>query len=103
MVTRRPLPNARSTNPDAYLAYLEGRFYWNQRSVAGLERAIVHLRQATELDPSYALAYSGLADAYCSLGVIGDVAAADVFPKARLAAEKALALDTSLASRVRDA
>jgi TolB-like protein/DNA-binding winged helix-turn-helix (wHTH) protein/Flp pilus assembly protein TadD len=95
--SHQPLPSTRSTNPDAYLAYLEGRFYWNQRSVAGLERAIVHLRQATELDPSYALAYSGLADAYCSLGVIGDVAAADVFPKARLAAEKALALDGSLA------
>jgi len=95
--SHQPLPSARSSNPDAYLAYLEGRFYWNQRSVAGLERAIVHLRQATELDPSYALAYSGLADAYCSLGVIGDVAAADVFPKARLAAEKALALDSSLA------
>jgi len=57
----------------------------------------VHLRQATQLDPNYALAYSGLADAYCSLGVIGDVAAAEVFPKARAAAEKALALDSSLA------
>jgi TolB-like protein/DNA-binding winged helix-turn-helix (wHTH) protein/Tfp pilus assembly protein PilF len=92
----QPLPSTRSTNPDAYLAYLEGRFYWNQRSVAGLERAIVHLRQAIELDPNYALAYSGLADAYCSLGVIGDVAASDVFPKARVAAEKALALESSL-------
>ena len=91
------LPSGRSMNPDAYLAYLEGRFYWNQRSVEGLERAIVHLRQATEIDPNYALAYSGLADAYCSLGVIGDVAAADVFPKAREAAERALALDSSLA------
>jgi len=91
------LPTARSTNPDAYLAYLEGRFYWNQRSVPALERAIVHLRQATQLDPSYALAYSGLADAYCSLGVIGDVAAAEVFPVARAAAEKALMLDASLA------
>src|ERR1700730_7483464 len=91
------LPSGRSMNPDAYLAYLEGRFYWNQRSVEGLERAIVHLRQATEIDPNYALAYSGLADAYCSLGVIGDVAAAEVFPKARRAAEKALELDSSLA------
>ena len=95
--SHQPLPSTRSTNPDAYLAYLEGRFYWNQRSVAGLERAIVHLRQAIQLDPNYALAYSGLADAYCSLGVIGDVAAAEVFPKARVAAEKALELDSSLA------
>jgi TolB-like protein/DNA-binding winged helix-turn-helix (wHTH) protein/Tfp pilus assembly protein PilF len=93
----QPLLSTRSINPDAYMAYLEGRFYWNQRNVPALERAIVHLRQATELDPNYALAYSGLADAYCSLGVIGDVAAAEVFPKARIAAEKALALDSSLA------
>src|SRR6267143_1309877 len=95
--SHQPLPNAHSTNPDAYLAYLEGRFYWNQRSVPALERAIVHLRQATQLDTNYALAYSGLADAYCSLGVIGDVAAGEVFPKARIAAERALALDSSLA------
>jgi TolB-like protein/DNA-binding winged helix-turn-helix (wHTH) protein/Tfp pilus assembly protein PilF len=93
----QPLLSTRSINPDAYMAYLEGRFYWNQRNVPALERAIVHLRQATQLDPNYALAYAGLADAYCSLGVIGDVAAAEVFPKARIAAEKALALDNSLA------
>jgi len=93
----QPLLSTRSVYPDAYMAYLEGRFYWNQRNVPALERAIVHLRQATQLDPDYALAYSGLADAYCSLGVIGDVAAAEVFPKARAAAEKALALDSSLA------
>lgn len=91
------LTAARSAKPDAYMAYLEGRFYWNQRSVASLERAIVHLTQATDLDPNFALAYSGLADAYCSLGVIGDVAPSEVFPKARAAAEKALALDASLA------
>jgi TolB-like protein/DNA-binding winged helix-turn-helix (wHTH) protein/Tfp pilus assembly protein PilF len=95
--SHQPLPSVRSTNPDAYLAYLEGRFYWNQRSLPALERAIVHLSQATQLDTNYALAYSGLADAYCSLGVIGDVAAGEVFPKARIAAEKALALDSSLA------
>jgi TolB-like protein/DNA-binding winged helix-turn-helix (wHTH) protein/Tfp pilus assembly protein PilF len=91
------LASAHSANPDAYMAYLEGRYYWNQRNVASLERAIVHLTQATELDPNFALAYSGLADAYCSLGVIGDVAPGEVFPKARAAAEKALALDDSLA------
>ena len=93
----QPLLSTRSINPDAYMAYMEGRFYWNQRNVPALERAIVHLSQATQLDPNYALAYSGLADAYCSLGVIGDVAAAEVFPKARIASEKALALDSSLA------
>src|SRR6202011_951570 len=93
----QPLLSTRSVNPDAYMAYLEGRFYWNQRNVLALERAIVHLRQATQLDPNYALVYSGLADSYCSLGVIGDVAPAEVFPKARIAAAQALALDSSLA------
>jgi tetratricopeptide (TPR) repeat protein len=93
----QPLPGGHTADPDAYLAYLEGRFYWNQRSVASLERAIVHLTQATQLDPKFALAYTGLADAYCSVGVIGDVAPGEVFPKARAAAEKALALDDSLA------
>jgi TolB-like protein/Tfp pilus assembly protein PilF len=95
--SHQSLASVRSANPDAYMAYLAGRYYWNQRSVASLERAIVHLTQATELDPGFALAYSGLADAYCSLGVIGDVAPGEVFPKARTAAEKALALDDSLA------
>jgi len=94
---KQPLPSGRSMNPDAYLAYLEGRFYWNQRSVSSLERALVHLSQAIQLDPNYALAYSGLADAYCSLGVIGDVAPGEVFPRARDAAEKALQLDPALA------
>ena len=93
----QPLPWGYTANPDAYLAYLEGRFYWSQRSVTALERAIVHLKQAIELDPNFALAYTGLADAYCSLGVIGDVAPGEVFPKARVAAEKALTLDDSLA------
>ncbi|HVH72860.1 MAG TPA: tetratricopeptide repeat protein [Candidatus Dormibacteraeota bacterium] len=95
--SHQSLASVRSANPDAFMAYLEGRYYWNQRSVASLERAIVHLTQATELDPSFALAYSGLADAYCSLGVIGDVAPGEVFPMARSAAERALALDDFLA------
>ena len=95
--SHQSLASVRSANPDAYMAYLEGRYYWNQLSVPSLERAIVHLTQATELDPSFALAYSGLADAYCSLGVIGDVAPGEMFPKARKAAENALALDDYLA------
>jgi len=95
--SHRLMPVGYTANPDGYLAYLEGRFYWNQRSVASLQRAIVHLTQAIELDSKFALAYTGLADAYCSLGVIGDVAPGEVFPKARTAAQKALALDDSLA------
>ncbi len=76
---------------------LEGRYYWNKRSPEALERAIVHLQHAIQLDPAYALAYAGLADAYASQCLIADVAAADVFPKAKAAALRALELNGELA------
>jgi TolB-like protein/DNA-binding winged helix-turn-helix (wHTH) protein/Tfp pilus assembly protein PilF len=94
----RARPSAtRSMNPDAYLAYLEGRYYWNKRSPEALGRAIVHLQQAIQLDSNYALAYAGLADAYASQCLIADVVPAEVFPKARAAALRALELDGELA------
>jgi TolB-like protein len=91
--SRAHLSATRSLNPDAYLAYLEGRFYWNKRSPEALERAIVHLQQAIQLDSNYALAYAGLADAYASQCLIADVVSAEVFPKAKAAALRALELD----------
>lgn len=91
------LSAARPLNPDAHLAYLEGRYYWNKRSPEALERAIVHLQQAVQLDPTYALAYAGLADAYASQCLIADVVPAEVFPKAKAAALRALELDGELA------
>jgi tetratricopeptide (TPR) repeat protein len=91
------LSATRSLNPDAHLAYLEGRYYWNKRSPEALERAIVHLQQAIQLDSNYALAYAGLADAYASQCLIADVAPAEVFPKAKAAALRALELDGDLA------
>jgi TolB-like protein/DNA-binding winged helix-turn-helix (wHTH) protein len=95
--SRAHLSAARSLNPDAYLAYLEGRYYWNKRSPEALERAIVHLQQAIQLDSNYALAYAGLADAYASQCLIADVVPAEVFPKAKAAALRALELDPELA------
>jgi TolB-like protein/DNA-binding winged helix-turn-helix (wHTH) protein/tetratricopeptide (TPR) repeat protein len=88
---------SRTLSPDAYLAYLEGIYYWNKRSPEALERAIVHFKQAIQLDPGYALAYTGLANTYASQCLIADVRANEVFPKAREAALKALALDGALA------
>jgi len=90
-------PTVRPLVPDAYLAYLEGRYYWNQRSPQALELAILRFQRAIRLDPSYALAYSGLADAYSSQCLIADVSPAEVFPKAKAAASKALDLDEYLA------
>jgi TolB-like protein/DNA-binding winged helix-turn-helix (wHTH) protein/Tfp pilus assembly protein PilF len=95
--SRARLSASRSLNPDAYLAYLEGRYYWNKRSPEALERAIVHLQQAIQLDSNYALAYAGLADAYASQCLIADVVPAEVFPKAKAAALRALELDGELA------
>ncbi len=91
------LSGARPLNPDAYLAYLEGRYYWNQRSPQALERAIVHLKQAVELDPDYAPAHAALAEAYVSQCLIADVPARQVFPLAKAAALDALRLDDGLA------
>jgi TolB-like protein/DNA-binding winged helix-turn-helix (wHTH) protein/Tfp pilus assembly protein PilF len=95
--SRAHLAAARPLNPGAYLAYLEGRYYWNKRSPEALERAIVHLQQAIQLDPNYALAHAGLADAYASQCLIADVVPGEVFPKAKAAALRALELDGELA------
>jgi tetratricopeptide (TPR) repeat protein len=55
-------------NPEAYNLYLRGRYFWNQRAEASLRRAISYFDSAIALDPSYAKAYSGIADCYASLG-----------------------------------
>ncbi len=78
---------------EAYNLYLKGRFHWNQRTEAGLNKSIDLFRQATEKDPTYARAYAGLADAHLLLGIYGAAAPDEVMPRAREAAEKALGLD----------
>lgn len=55
-------------DPNAYEAYLRGRYFWNQRSENGYLKAIVYFEQAITRDPGYAQAYAGLADAYALLG-----------------------------------
>lgn len=86
-----------SASPAAYELYLKGRFYWDKRTKQGLEQAIQYFEQAIKIDPNYALAYAGLADSYALLDDWGDTAPRDSFPKARAAAEKAIAIDDSLA------
>jgi len=86
------------TNPEAYQLYLKGRYHANQSTAAGLRKSIEYFEQAIERDPSYALAYAGLADSYVGLG--GDwlyLPPNDSFPKAKAAAMKALELDDTLA------
>ncbi len=82
---------------EAYQLYLRGRFYWNKRTLADLQKAAGFFQQAIEKDPQYALAYSGLADSYALLNVYGGGAATQLMPQAKAAAQKALALDENLA------
>jgi eukaryotic-like serine/threonine-protein kinase len=82
-------------NPEAYQLYVKGRYYWNKRTASDIQTAISYFNQAIDKDPSFALAYSGLADAYSVLVVYGSDAS-DVVPKADAAAKKALELDPTL-------
>ena len=92
--TRRE--SARSVNPEAYEAYLKGRYYWNKRDRASLEKSLGYFNEAIAKDPNYALAYAGLADVYVVIGSDWATAPKDVNKKAKAAAQKALAIDSSL-------
>jgi len=85
---------------DAYQLYLKGRFYWSKRTEQGMRKSLEYYQQAIERDPTFALAYSGLADAYDLLGApdaSGAMAPDEAMPKAKAAALKALEIDDSLA------
>jgi TolB-like protein len=86
-----------STIAEAYEHYLRGRYYWSKDTADRLQKALAHFRQAIELDSSYALAYSGLADTYVLLGSDGFLPMSEAYPLARTAALKALELDDTLA------
>jgi serine/threonine protein kinase/tetratricopeptide (TPR) repeat protein len=87
----------RPVKPDAYEAYLRGRFYWNQRTPDGFQEAAEYFQKALESDPSYALAYAGLADNYVQQATWGIVSPEDGYPRAKAAATRALEIDNSLA------
>ena len=83
-------------NKEAYNLFLEGRYYWNRRSEVGFNKAFGFFERAIELDPDYALAYAGMADCYCMLSM--HLARPEPFiRKGRIAAEKALSIDETLA------
>jgi TolB-like protein/DNA-binding winged helix-turn-helix (wHTH) protein/Tfp pilus assembly protein PilF len=87
----------RSVDPDAYEDYLKGRYYFNLRTVNALNKSVEYFQHAIAKDPSYALAYSGLADTYALLGFRGRLPSKDVLAQAKTAALKAIELDDSLA------
>jgi TolB-like protein len=96
-VDERKLTKSYTANPEAYQFYLKGRFYWNQRTEEALKKSIEYFNQAIEKDPSYALAYAGLGDAYSLLPGYGGASPRESFPKAEAAARRAVELDDTLA------
>jgi len=92
------LKNVKVVNPEAYEAYLKGRYFWNKRTADGLKKAVDYFNQAIEKDPNYGQAYTGLADSYALLGdwEYGVLAPKEAFPRAKAAATKALELDDTL-------
>jgi TolB-like protein/DNA-binding winged helix-turn-helix (wHTH) protein/Flp pilus assembly protein TadD len=92
------LKNAKAVEPEAYEAYLKGRYFWNKRTADGLKMARDYFDRAIARDPNYAQAYSGLADTYALLGdwQYAVMAAREAFPRAKAAAIRALELDNRL-------
>ena len=86
-----------TANPEAYELYLKGRFFWNKRTGPDLRKAIEYFDQAISKDPNYAVAFTGLADAYLLLPIFGVASPQDSIPQAKAAAKHALELDDSLA------
>ncbi len=93
-------------SPEAYRLYLKGRYHWNKRTAADVRKSVVYYQQAIDRDPSYALAYAGLADAYVLIPSYSGVSSKeaypndspdDAYPKAKAAAMKALEVDENLA------
>jgi TolB-like protein/DNA-binding winged helix-turn-helix (wHTH) protein/Tfp pilus assembly protein PilF len=82
---------------EAYQLYLKGRFFWNKRTVEGLKKGISYFNEAVEKDPSYALAYVGLADSYSLLSDYRGLPPKEAYPQAKQAALQALKLDEGLA------
>jgi len=88
---------AATTDPVAERLYLQGRFFWNRRTDEDLRKSADSFQQAISRDPNYARAWAGLADAYLMLGAWSVVQPKDAYPRAKAAAERAIALDESLA------
>ncbi|MGH7446963.1 MAG: tetratricopeptide repeat protein, partial [Longimicrobiales bacterium] len=89
--------SARAVDLTAYDLYLQGRYFWHQRTRDGLTRAAAAFDRAVALAPGYAEAHSGVADAYAVLGFYDHLPPREAFPRAKAAAERALQIDSQLA------
>jgi len=95
--SKTPVAKGSTSDPEAYQLYLKGRYYWEKRTPESLEKAKDYFKQAIQRDPSYALAYVGLADYYSVVGDYSPIPSTETIPGERSAAQKALAIDDSLA------
>ena len=86
-----------TANPEAHDLYLKGHFYWNQRTTASMREGINYLKQAIEKDSTYALAWAELASAYTLEQAFGDMPPSEAAGPGRMAAQKAVELDSTLA------
>jgi len=91
------LAKSYTANSEAYQLYLKGRYHLLKITRSETQRAVSYFQQAIDADPSYALAYAGLADAYRALAIAGEMPPTEFLPKAKAAAQKAVEIDDTLA------
>jgi len=94
--TRRFTKRA-TERPDAYEAYIKGRYFWNKRTDRGMKKGLEYFRQAIALDPTFTEAYVGVADSYATLGLYAVIPPKEAFPAAKEATQRALEMDDGLA------
>jgi TolB-like protein/class 3 adenylate cyclase/Flp pilus assembly protein TadD len=93
---REQITKTHTQNTEAYQFYLRGRYFWNKRSQEGLETSMKYFHEAIDIDPNYALAWTGLADSYNLLREYGKASRNEGYSKAKAAAKKALEIDSQL-------
>jgi non-specific serine/threonine protein kinase len=94
---KKRLSKRATGDKEAYQDYLKGRYWWDKRTEEGYRKSIEYFQQAIANDSTYAVAYTGLADSYSSLAAFGCDHPKDTYPRAKQAAQKALAIDDTLA------
>jgi Tfp pilus assembly protein PilF len=95
--TQKQIAKGGTSDPEAYQLYLKGLYYWEKRTPETLDKARDFFNQAIQKDPSYAMAYVGLANYYVAAPDYGPIPEREAAPKAKAAAEKALSIDSSSA------
>ena len=94
---QKALAHPSTRNSEAYEAYLRGRYFWNRRTEEAIGKALFYFEQAIEKDPGFALAYTGVADCYDTLGFYGGLPPEEAANRAETASLRALEIDQGLA------